>query len=83
MNFFPKLRLYTRQPTQAVVDPLDSNRQWSDHIHVLSMMGDKMPNKVAGLLDDDSTSIADESDDEVPHYYNEDDNHDDNHDDGD
>ena len=42
-----------------------------------------MPNKVAGLLDDDSTSIADESDDEVPHYYNEDDNHDDNHDDGD
>ena len=24
-----------------------------------------MPNKVAGLLDDDSTSIADESDDKV------------------
>ena len=26
-----------------------------------------MPDKVAGLLDDDSTSVADESDDEVPH----------------
>ena len=26
-----------------------------------------MPDKIAGLLDDDSTSIADESDDDAPH----------------
>ena len=46
-------------------------------------MGDKTQNKVAGLLDGDSTSIADESDDDVPLCYYEDDNHDDDHDDGD
>ena len=52
-------------------------------INLLGMMGDKMPNKVAVLLADDITSIADESDDDVPHYYSEDDNHDADHDDGD
>ena len=39
--------------------------------------GDQMSEKVADLLDDDSTSIANESDDDIPHYDGDDsDDHD-------